>query len=328
MKEHIQITYPVPGIACFPIRLPGNPLKWLNCYVIQGDKNRKNLLIDCGFRMTTCREDLLAGMQYLGLVPDNTDVFFTHAHPDHTGNARFLQDLGYSLIMGRIDYEMILNNNWEQHKKRALEEGMPTSVLNTVFSLYSPFQYASEEFNAITVEEGAQLKYGDFHFKCILCPGHTPGHISLYDETTMTMITGDHILFDITPNISTRGYGTNALKDYLNSLTKIRNLPVKHALPAHRSQGSITCEERATQLIQHYQQRLEEIEHIVVVESGLTAYEIASRMKWKIHVDDWRDFPVSQKWFAVNETLALLDYLVQTERINRVKSKVLFKYFI
>ena len=38
------------------VRMPGNPLKALNSYFIRGDE--QDLLIDTGFKLPECREDL------------------------------------------------------------------------------------------------------------------------------------------------------------------------------------------------------------------------------------------------------------------------------
>lgn len=53
------------NVYTFKIVLPNNPLKWLNCYVIKGNKN---LLIDTGFNRPECREALLDGMRELDLL--------------------------------------------------------------------------------------------------------------------------------------------------------------------------------------------------------------------------------------------------------------------
>ena len=37
------------NIYVFPIVLPDNPLKWLNCYAIKGRAGERSLLIDSGF---------------------------------------------------------------------------------------------------------------------------------------------------------------------------------------------------------------------------------------------------------------------------------------
>lgn len=82
------------GLWTFPIVFPDNPLKWLNCYVIKGEKGERNLLIDTGFRQPECRDAPVSGMNALGIHAEDTDVFLTHLHSDHLGNAAFLQQLG------------------------------------------------------------------------------------------------------------------------------------------------------------------------------------------------------------------------------------------
>ena len=52
------------GLWTFPIVLPDNPLKWLNCYVVKSNDGR-DLLIDTGFNRQDCLETLLAGMSML-----------------------------------------------------------------------------------------------------------------------------------------------------------------------------------------------------------------------------------------------------------------------
>ncbi len=96
------------GIYTFEIVLPNNPLKWLNCYVIKGGKGRRNLLIDSGFHKQECLDSLLLGMKELELKPEETDVFFTHCHSDHTGNGYELSQLGCRIFMGEIDYRQAL----------------------------------------------------------------------------------------------------------------------------------------------------------------------------------------------------------------------------
>ena len=323
----VPISIPVPGIARFPIELPGNPLKELNCYVILGGETGRNLLVDTGFHQEACTRALLAGMEMLKLTPENTDIFFTHLHSDHTGNGRELQDRGYFLIMGRIDYGELVHNDWDGRKRRALAEGMPRDVMEEIFRYNPATVLASGPFKARTVEDGDELCYGEYRFRCILCPGHTPGHICLYDSEKKTMLTGDHVLFDITPNITSRGLGTNALGDYLESLKRVRFLEVEHALPGHRGTGQVSYSERIGQLLEHHARRIAETEALVKEHPGQTAYEIAGEMKWKIHSRNWAEFPPGQKWFAVFEALSHLEYLMEEGRIRRDETEGLYRYF-
>lgn len=46
------------------------------------------------------------------------------------------------------------------------------------------------------------IEIGDLHIRCVATPGHSPDHVSLYEANNKILVAGDHILFDITPNIA------------------------------------------------------------------------------------------------------------------------------
>ena len=51
--------------------------------------------------------------------------------------------------------------------------------------------------------------------RAVWTPGHSPGHLCFYDETRDLLLTGDHVLPRITPNISSYDLTSTALADYL-----------------------------------------------------------------------------------------------------------------
>ena len=89
-----------PAFYAIPIPLPGNPLKSLNAYVITG---QRNLLVDTGFRQEACRQALLSGLAELGISMDNTDIFLTHLHSDHTGLAPEIRGRSTRIYIGAED---------------------------------------------------------------------------------------------------------------------------------------------------------------------------------------------------------------------------------
>ena len=182
-----MITHIGGNIYSFQVPLPGNPLKWLNVYVIKGEGHGRNLLIDTGFKRPECLEALLLGMQELELEPDITDVLITHLHSDHTGNAPELEKLGCRLLMSRIDNEIINTDGLTERKERALRDGMSAGVMEVVFENNPATIYAPDPFDAEWLNDGDILSYGGHNLECILTPGHTPGHICLYEKETETM---------------------------------------------------------------------------------------------------------------------------------------------
>ena len=55
------------NIFRIPVRLPKNPLKVLNSYLVKDTE--RSLLIDTGFRLESCKADLLAGLAEIGVKP-------------------------------------------------------------------------------------------------------------------------------------------------------------------------------------------------------------------------------------------------------------------
>lgn len=311
------------NIYSFRILLPKNPLGWLNCYVIKGIHGGRDLMIDSGFNTPSCLNDLKNGMTELDMMPENTDVFFTHAHFDHLGNAANLYNMGCHLLMGQREYVFYQEAPWVAQKAHSRKDGVPDRLRA---SLDTNKGSPGSAFVVKTLEEGQVLCYGGYKLECVSTPGHTPGHLCLYDREKKLMFTGDTVLFDITPNITyMEGYDT--LADYLCSLEKLEKYEVELALPAHKTVGSKSFLERIHELQQHHAARLDEAEQIVRSLGEITGYEAASHMTWSIKASGWDAFPDSQQWFATGETLAHLVYLDTHGRLrNRMNDQGLSLY--
>jgi glyoxylase-like metal-dependent hydrolase (beta-lactamase superfamily II) len=304
------VTHIKDNIYRIEVVLPENPLKLLNSYFIQGAPGEKNLLIDTGFRRPECWDALSAGLEELHARPEETDVFLTHLHSDHTGNAPRLQKLGSRVLMGRIDNALMHKDTWKQQMARAVTEGFDPEELDRVFLHNPAVIYSPEPFEPEDLDEGDVLCYGGRRLECVHTPGHTRGHMCLYDREDRLMFLGDCVLFDITPNIIGWHEGTDPLHRYIETLRKVAEFDVVTPLPGHRTTGGWTMRDRALFLIDHHDVRLKEVVNIIDREPGLNAYEISARMNWQIRTKDWEHFPPGQKWFAVGECLAHLEFLM------------------
>ena len=120
------------------------------------------------------------------------------------------------------------------------------------------------------------------------------------------------------------GHG-GAASDYLDSLRLARKYPVRLALPGHRKTGDYAA--RIEALLAHHERRLAETEALLAEHPGMTAYETAGKMRWKIRAASWEEFPPSQKWFAVGECMAHLDYLRLRGRIRREMDGEVWRWF-
>lgn len=300
------------------IPLAGNPLKTLNSYLLTGERS---LLIDTGFRQDPCREAMERELSAVGADRDRMDIFLTHLHSDHTGLAPELIRPGCRIFMGRCDGVRMLAGQsrafWERTYAGFVTEGFSREEMAALWDTNpartaGPVPYEGYVF----LEDGDTLPLGDRALRCVLTPGHTPGHLCLWDAAAGRLFSGDHVLFHITPNICRWEGVADSLGDYLQSLARVESLPVRELLPAHRrDRGELR--ERIAELKAHHARRLSDAMDAVRDDPGLTAYEIAGRMAWSIRCRDWADFPLTQKYFAVGEALAHLDFLCRRGRAER-----------
>ena len=298
------------------VPLPNNPLKELNSYFIRGKDS--DLLIDTGFRCDTCFQALAAGLDALHSEPTRRDVLITHFHSDHSGMADLFVGPGRHVYMSRIDiaYKK-LGITYQLQYERDATEGFPEALLENAFhanpAKNMTLPAITDAFYAL--EDGDFLDVGEHRLRTILVPGHTPGNSMFWLEEQGIMFTGDHILFDITPNITFWPGLDDSLGDYLNGLKKVQDFPVRQALPGHRKPGNY--HEQIQTLLQHHEIRLNEALKIIRQNPGLNAYEIAGQMSWHIRARNWEDFPAVQKIYAVGECLSHLDHLCIQGKIKR-----------
>jgi len=302
------------GLWVFPIVLPDNALECLNCYVIVGENGGRNLLMDTGFHQEQCRADLFAGIEALGLRPEQTDVFISHLHPDHAGNAADLQAMGFNIIMGALDYEILCKAGVSgTSPQQLMTEGIPANVAERTVD-YSEDPYRVPEFTAELVNEGDVLSYNGYNLKVLITPGHTPGHICLYDEEKKIMFTGDHILFGMNPFVTAWGIQDDPLGTYIESLRGLYGLDVQHVLPAHKGKQDVEFRERINQLIRHREKKTGDVLRALREIPGSSAFQIACHLSW-VCPDKLDITPREVVFFMISEARASLIYMNRKGRV-------------
>ena len=309
----------IPNLFQIPVPLPDNPLRELNAYLIRGED--RSLLIDTGFRLPPCRAAIENGLREAGADRNRMDILCTHIHTDHTGQCLDLIAPGRTIYIGAGDYPMTIGAYdayfWRITDRRFAAEGFPPEEAKILLET-NPARTLGPDLELLScmpLSDGDSLTVGDYTLEVIETPGHTPGQICLWLASEGILFTADHVLFDITPNIAMWPNMENALGRYLESLDKISGYPVKLALPGHRHSAPLLP--RIKELHAHHRFRAGETLEAVRRCPGMTAYEIAARLTWDIRAKDWAHFPLNQKWFAVGETIAHLEYLMDLGRVIR-----------
>ena len=200
------------------IPLVGNPLKNLNSYLLTGERS---LLIDTGFRQQPCREAMERQLAETHVDRDRLDIFCTHLHSDHTGLAPELIRPGCRIFIGELDVPGLRNAadpaGWERRYREYVLDGFSHAEMRELWG-ENPAQTAAPPWREglyTALPDGAELRYSGRILRCVLTPGHTPGHLCLYDPEARRLFCGDHVLFHITPNICRWQGVQDSLGDYL-----------------------------------------------------------------------------------------------------------------
>ncbi len=289
-------------------------LRWANAYLLRGDGEW--CLIDAGLATPDAEEVMLQGLAEAGITQaDLSTIVLTHAHPDHIGlSGRFQQASGAPVLMFGMEGQRMLSI-WSQRGSEMPEEvsayygrhGMPAEAgaqERTAMAATRSMVTVPERITS--VEDGQEVRLAGALYRVIWTPGHADGHICLWREVDGLLVAGDHVLPRISPNIGLYPHSRpDPLRDYLESLTKVRDLPTRCVLPGH-GLPFVDLRARVDELIAHHRERLEETRQIVKElqgGAGVDAYTVAGRLfVGRLH-------SVQNRRFALAETLAHLEYL-------------------
>ena len=127
--------------------------------------------------------------------------------------------------------------------------GAPDEELDTLKNAAMPVRpLVDPVVPDVLLEDGARPEVPGWDLTAIWTPGHSPGHLCFYEARHELMLSGDHVLPRITPNIPFHPQaGANPLGDFLTSLDKLEPYEVEEVLPAHEyrffdlQSGSKSC---------------------------------------------------------------------------------------
>lgn len=296
-----------PDIFRIEIPLPDNPLKATNSYIVKG--NERHLIIDTGMNRGECRQAMDNGLKELSIDLLKTDFFITHVHVDHFGLVYELASKTSKIYFNGPDTRIVNDPKLvDKMMELAATNGFPADELRIAIQEQPGWKYQSRDsVNLTLMREGEEVSIGEYVFQCIETPGHTPGHLCLYEPMKKIIFSGDHLLEEITPNITTWHICNDSLQQYLDSLDKIDRFAINCVLPGHR-RIFYNHHKRIAELKHHHETRINEI-FLILKSHRQNAYQIASQMTWDIDCGKWEKFPILQKWFATGEALSHLNHL-------------------
>ena len=180
-----------------------------NCYLIEGEKT---ILVDTG---TSADAPLL--MEQIQddnfNISDINIIVNTHCHFDHIG--------GNSSVLKEGKIKLAAHGTDSPHIEEA--DALYTGTKNF------PYYSVSPEKVDMKLKEGDALD----NFRVLHTPGHTQGSMSLYNEESKILISGDLVFSD--GNIGRVDLPGGNMTEMQNSLKKISALDVEVLLPGHGS---------------------------------------------------------------------------------------------
>jgi glyoxylase-like metal-dependent hydrolase (beta-lactamase superfamily II) len=315
----------LPGVVRMSVPLPHSPLKATNSYLVVDQE--RSLVIDTAFNRPECRESFLSLLRETGHSLDSVDFFVTHLHADHLGLATSLARSGARIFFNEPDLPLARPDDayWDWMGRTYEEHGLPLADSREAMSRHPGRIYGPEsDFDYTVVRDGDVLRKGAYSLRCVQTVGHTPGHMCLLIEGHGALFCGDHILGDITPNITMWTGMTDPLGHYLRSLDMVAALGVTRALTGHRSLVE-NCVDRIAELKEHHRLRLQEV--VEVLHNGeMDAASVTPHISWDLRYEKWDDVHPVQKLFATGETIAHLQYLEATGRATCAKRDGRLRY--
>jgi glyoxylase-like metal-dependent hydrolase (beta-lactamase superfamily II) len=132
-------------------------------------------------------------------------------------------------------------------------------------------------------------------------PGHSPGHICLFDPSRRLLFAGDHVLPELSPNIGLHPQSTpDPLHDYLHGLRRMAALEPALVLPAH-GRPFTAIDSRVKALESHHARRFEQVLEILGRDE---------KTGWQVALDLWGPREnLYEKRLALQEGLAHLQAL-------------------
>ena len=311
--EHNAQQEVTPGIWRLPLSLKEHSVGHVNVYALLNQTGV--VLIDTGWGTAASWAALDSSLNAIGAsARDVIRVLLTHFHADHCGSAGDLQARwGARVGMHRDDSQHLAERyfqhastyrnrtlKWSRETGAPLELALAAVALNRSSAARMRHLRPDDE-----IEDGGVTRHGSWRLTALHTPGHTPGHLCFYEETTRTLFSGDHILPYINTSPGVRPHSSAyPVADYLSSLDRLAELSVARVLPGHQD-PFVHLVDRVASLRAHHQQRLALTEQLV--SEGLdTVWKVTRAIP---RSRQWNELSDQGKISALGETYAHLRHL-------------------
>ncbi len=313
-----------PGLWSIPVPIPNNPLRYVLVYAFETDKGP--YLVDAGWNTDDAFAVLCRGLTHAGFDIANVQgVLVTHIHPDHYGLAGRIREASGAWVALHPADAALVHDRYEEPDDlldrvatMLRRVGAPEAELESLQRSAMPvLPFVVTTHPDVLLEDGDKPEVPGWDLVAIWTPGHTAGHLCFYERNMRLMLSGDHVLPRITPNISVHPQApSNPLADYLESLQKVGEYETEEVLPAHEHRF-VGLSARVAELRAHHEQRFVEVTD-AIADGAVTAWDIASQMHWS---RPWERINGFMRRAAVGEALAHVRVLEERGLVQAVEGE-------
>lgn len=296
-------------------------LRYVFVYCLETDAGP--YIVDTGWNTDDAFAALSAGLEQVGSsVREVAGVLVTHIHPDHYGLAgRVREESGAWVGLHPADAALIheryedTTDLLERVGRMLRRMGAPPEELAPLQNAAMPVRpFVDAAVPDRLIDDGERPEIPGWDLTAIWTPGHSPGHLCFWEARNEVLLSGDHVLPRITPNIPFHPQAADdPLGDFLESLARLRTYPAVEVLPAHEHRF-VGLEVRLDELVAHHDRRFEEV--LEAIRDGVTsAWDIAARMGWS---RPWERIEGFMRRAAVGEAMSHLRTLERRGVVREV----------
>ncbi len=308
-------------IEILRIRLPIESPEFSTIYALSDGNN--TYVVDGGYIGEKSVNEVVYGLESLGISPSRSKFLITHHHIDHVGIAiwkkvnAWMHPLEIPFLKLYTDPAYFARPYMEWMRKYGISMEL-VKPLTSLFAakkksyMYSTGVKIEVKGKVMPLEDGEVMN----RLRVIHTPGHSPGHICFYLPEEKLMFAGDLVLSVTTTHVGYYpGYSTDPVGDQIKSLNKLLDYEIDVIYPAHEDIIK-KPQERIHELIGHYNERMEEIRSILL-DKPARVVDIASKVSWT--TGSFEKLSGWGKVLAISETLAFLKRLVFAGKAKEVE---------
>jgi glyoxylase-like metal-dependent hydrolase (beta-lactamase superfamily II) len=313
----VEVAEVAEGVyrLALPLGIHGVPS--VSAYLLSGDGG--DTLIDCGIAAAADSDDdpgpdgtaaLESALRAVGSAFDRLErLVVTHAHIDHFGLAgEVVRRSGGELWMHRrTDLDLAKYEDPEEAvDRRALMladhgvYGRELTETSEGLRDWLPVMPSIGSPSAL-LEGGERVTVGGRVWEVVHTPGHSPGHVCLWNGAERLLCSGDHLLQIVSPPVTfERGFDPDPMGSYLDSLARVRTLEPDLVLPGHGPPFRDGAR-RAETIAAGKRRRLTQVHELVAARTR-TVPELLTELFGAVSLTG------SQRHFAMAEILAYLAF--------------------